>query len=394
MSIDLAELTKEHFYTKWGLFFGCLTVLIITIPILISAKCELLLGSIISIVLLLTWFTIWLVYQNLFPKTKKDQKGIYFIICSDKNEKENKNKLDNRLNNDILNRMDTIISRYPISSKIKIHILNDYQKDKLTTILKDYSKKLRELNEHNINQILKYKEIKKFFKLNSKINGSYFIWGNLRFRNSNEEPTYILQTIDGLVCHKPTPLDIKKRLSESLLELAYEKITNDKYSDAKSINEENLILMPNNNYIINQRVAIEFYLKNTNEALKFNEILKTSDNNYWLYNRGFLLMSNGNFQAAYNIYSKLSGSKYSGEKEFVQSCIINDELILKKNPKYKYIHFILGFLYYKKLKNIPAALEHFEAFINADKYKKSNDNYMKYFIKDSKKYIKEINEYI
>ena len=187
---------------------------------------------------------------------------------------------------------------------------------------------------------------------------------------------------------------IIETLSESLLELAYEKITNDKYSDAKSINEENLILMPNNNYIINQRVAIEFYLKNTNEALKFNEILKTSDNNYWLYNRGFLLMSNGNFQAAYNIYSKLSGSKYSGEKEFVQSCIINDELILKKNPKYKYIHFILGFLYYKKLKNIPAALEHFEAFINADKYKKSNDNYMKYFIKDSKKYIKEIKEYL
>jgi tetratricopeptide (TPR) repeat protein len=89
----------------------------------------------------------------------------------------------------------------------------------------------------------------------------------------------------------------------------------------------------------------------------------------WRYNEAFLLINLGKYEEALKIYRKIC------ERTFInEPVVLNDVLnfnigLIKSNPDYSESHFILGYLFYKKMNNIPQAYLHFENFKKAKRSK-------------------------
>jgi len=83
----------------------------------------------------------------------------------------------------------------------------------------------------------------------------------------------------------------------------------------------------------------------------------------WLYNRAFILMYDGDFNRGLSDYHEIKNNSFPMEEEIVLSCILNDEKLYVVHPEKIQICYILGFLYYHKLNNLPQALKYFEEFI-------------------------------
>lgn len=90
---------------------------------------------------------------------------------------------------------------------------------------------------------------------------------------------------------------------------------------------------------------------------------KIAENNQiWRYDYAFLLMWKGNFDRALNQYKKLAENTYPGEDVTISEiCMFQQDLL--KNRKWIPALFILGFIMYKKLDNLPQAFQYFEKFI-------------------------------
>lgn len=86
------------------------------------------------------------------------------------------------------------------------------------------------------------------------------------------------------------------------------------------------------------------------------------NNQIWRYDYAFLLMWKGNYERGLNQYKKLAERTYPGEDVTVSEiCIFQQGLL--KNKKWIPALFILGFIMYKKLDNLPQSLQYFEKFI-------------------------------
>ena len=82
----------------------------------------------------------------------------------------------------------------------------------------------------------------------------------------------------------------------------------------------------------------------------------------WLYNKAFILMYLGKFTKGLNDYKKLVRLWFADEQNIVDQCIDFNRELLRLEPDKIQSFFILGYLYYKKKRNFPMALESFETF--------------------------------
>ena len=86
------------------------------------------------------------------------------------------------------------------------------------------------------------------------------------------------------------------------------------------------------------------------------------NNQVWRYDYAFLLMWKGNYERGLNQYKKIAENTYPGEDVTVSEiCVFQQGLL--KNKKWIPALFILGFIMYKKLDNLPQSLQYFEKFI-------------------------------
>jgi len=98
-------------------------------------------------------------------------------------------------------------------------------------------------------------------------------------------------------------------------------------------------------------------LETTYKARKYSK-----NDGTWRYNEAFLLMNLGKYEDALKIYRKICERTYINEHVVLNDVLNFNIGRIKSNPDYSESHFILGYLFYKKLKNIPQAYLHFENF--------------------------------
>ncbi|MFA6529109.1 MAG: hypothetical protein WCT46_06255 [Candidatus Gracilibacteria bacterium] len=86
------------------------------------------------------------------------------------------------------------------------------------------------------------------------------------------------------------------------------------------------------------------------------------NNQIWRYDYAFLLVWKGNYERGLNQYQKITENTYPGEDVTVNEIYIFQQG-LWKNKKWIPALFILGFIMYKKLDNLPQSHQYFERFI-------------------------------
>lgn len=98
------------------------------------------------------------------------------------------------------------------------------------------------------------------------------------------------------------------------------------------------------------------------------------NNQIWRYDLAFLQMWTKDYGASIRTYKKITDNDYAGEQITVDEIINFLTNLLKTNPEFKPAEYILGLLFYKKVNNLPFALEHFEKFkesiVNESEYNK------------------------
>jgi len=161
-------------------------------------------------------------------------------------------------------------------------------------------------------------------------------------------------------------------------------IEKDKSKTIKLITEAGNIL-PDNYHILVFKSYLAFDIeRNSIKALRLLEKSRRfSKGNYvWLYNRAFILMYDGNYKKGFEEYESLESINFLGENIVVNECISYDKAIYEKEPQKKQFLFTIAFLYFKKIKNYPIALEYFESFL-----KEADNQEYEFLINKSKEFI-------
>ena len=218
----LSNLFKKYLYSPVGLVLG---ILLISISIILpfdsflekgipSFSARLFLYLVINIL----WSLFWVFLRNYYPKKKKDKIGM--IICiSTENDKQTL-----RIRKDFVEETHNLLKQNNLDDLFHIIVLQDYKAIRVGNVLREYSKKKNELIKKNLfKEFKKCVENKRFNKINKKINGHFYIWGNIKERKDIENK-YILN-LDALVTHRPIKLKISKKFSQELNKFFPRKIS-------------------------------------------------------------------------------------------------------------------------------------------------------------------------
>lgn len=220
MEDKIINYIKENFYKYTALMAG------IFLLILLFAALDNFFEKIISDIkvrgyiylgIILLWSFFWLYKRYGFPKNKKDNVGI--IICI--RTENDKQKI--RLKNDFVRRINESIAQNNLASVINVILLNNYQADLLAGILYNYSKKIEEIRKSGIAPEKVSQDVRKWLKAQKKINGHFFVWGNVKERQ-DEENKYFFD-LEALVIHNPINIALQKEIANDFLTVWYKKIS-------------------------------------------------------------------------------------------------------------------------------------------------------------------------
>lgn len=468
MEGKLFEYIEKNFEKPSTLLYGFILIIFILVPL------NLLLGDLISkiwlryfiyLFIFIIWVIYWLKRRNWLPKNPKNRVGL--IICI--NTENDKQK--NRLKNDFVNRLNVLIDKHNLTHIIEVIFLNEKQSERVSKILTGYQKFQK--NQISNPNTLKNsnKQYLDFQKLKKRINGHFYVWGNLKERKDQENKFFF--NLDALVIHNPLNRNVYVSfknefqniwvrsfefqekvefkgflISADLTFLAVEYIVGlaSLYSgnvfiaielhtkvekslsefkeltpNMKNVEKTLKTLIPQEYYLIsrvyflkNNLLETEKYLRlvferepnnysglllksiiefssynNPIKSLKtVNQAKKYSNNDgTWRYNQGFLLMNMEKFKEALGVYKILSESSFINEINVLKDVIHFNIELIKSNPNYLQSYFILGYLYYKKLKNIPESYHYFESF-----REKIKDDKFEFLVKHVDSYLSELNQ--
>lgn len=141
--------------------------------------------------LILIWVGFWLYHRNNPSKNVKEKIGI--VLCV----KTENDKQKIRLKNDFVSRMWELIHSHNLDDLLNIIQLNEYHTEKLYNIIVKYNK--LGINDKVVQS--RHPIRKKWVKIGNKINGQFYIWGNIKER-LDKESNYIFN-LEGMVLHPP-----------------------------------------------------------------------------------------------------------------------------------------------------------------------------------------------
>jgi tetratricopeptide (TPR) repeat protein len=203
--LDLIESVFERREKPIGLIYGYIflvTSVFVTLKILFpDVKAPI--NWIIYISLLTTWTIAWIFMRNTYPKNKKGKVGIIISIVTE----TDKQKI--RLKDDFLKRLKDKASNNGFDYMIEFIPISPIKTERVNRVLSNFSYVLKNKNISNDTTV---KSTAEFNNLNKKIKGHFFIWGNIKERQDNENK-YILD-LDGLVLHSPLNDPIQAKLAQ------------------------------------------------------------------------------------------------------------------------------------------------------------------------------------
>jgi tetratricopeptide (TPR) repeat protein len=159
--------------------------------------------------LLIIWGLFWLSQRKKLPRNKKDRVGL--IICV----KTENNKQKIRLKNDLVRRLNELVLNNNLSSIANIILLNNYQADKLVAILNNYSGVINAIKRGKKLPKKIPVEIKNWLKIQRKIRGHFFVWGDIKERTDGEKKYFF--DLEALVIHNPVNLKIQNKVLEEFV---------------------------------------------------------------------------------------------------------------------------------------------------------------------------------
>jgi tetratricopeptide (TPR) repeat protein len=118
------------------------------------------------------------------------------------------------------------------------------------------------------------------------------------------------------------------------------------------------------------KAALEFLCEgNPQRALKTIHAAKTLSNGdgTWRYSEAFLLLQLGKIPNALIVYKDIARQEYEGEEKIVEQVYEFNTSLLKHYPEQIGSHFILSFIDFHKLDDLPDALKHIELFLEKAK---------------------------
>ncbi len=197
------------------------------------------------------------------------------------------------------------------------------------------------------------------------------------------------KSIDNIINPPPNISKVSKTLKSLIPQEFY--IVACVYNQLNNISEtEKYISLiferePNNYSALLLRSVIEFtHYRNPKKSLETTSLVKkySKNNGTWRYNQGFLLMYLERFEEALKVYKKIAESSFINEIVVINEVIQFNLNMVKNNPDFIQSYFILGYLFYKKLINIPEAYLHFEKYkkkAKSSKYVFLNKRVKSYF---------------
>lgn len=203
--LDLIESGFEQREKPIGLIYGyifLLTSVFVTIRILFpDIKAPI--NGMIYLTSLIAWTIVWIVMRNAYPKNKKGKIGIIISIVTE----TDKQKI--RIKDDLVRRLKDQASNNRFDYLIEFIPIGPTKTDRVNRILTNFSNVLK---RKNISNDSTKKSKAEFNNLNRKIKGHFFIWGNIKERQDNENK-YILD-LDGIVLHSPLNDPIQAKLAQ------------------------------------------------------------------------------------------------------------------------------------------------------------------------------------
>lgn len=158
------------------------------------------------IVICVVWFLFWLYKRNRLPKNKKGYIGI--VICI---ETEN-DKQKNRLKNDFVKRIRTLVHERNLNNKINIVLLSNYQAEYANRILEHYAK-----NKQDKSVVLEWEKIRK------RSRGHFFIYGGIKERQDGDNRYYL--DLEAIVIHAPVQFPTQQQIVQDFLSVWYKQIS-------------------------------------------------------------------------------------------------------------------------------------------------------------------------
>lgn len=222
MEGQLFNLLKKYYYSIIGLLLG---IPLIAVSIIIPLDGFLEKGIprfftrlFIYCGIYLIWVILWLILRNYYPKKKEDKIGIVFAIKTE----NDKQKL--LIKNDFAEGIQKLLKENNLLSLFDTIVLQDYKANKALGILKNYlDKKSEYIREDKFKDFYKTKENKIYEKLNRKVNGHFYVWGEIKKRQDTE-PTYYI-SLDALVVHRPIPIKASTKITQDFLAVFPKKIS-------------------------------------------------------------------------------------------------------------------------------------------------------------------------
>lgn len=202
---ELIDLINDHREKPSGLIYGyviLITSVFATLKILFP-EIKAPNNWIIYLVLLIIWTIIWIIMRNTYPRNKKGKVGIIISIVTE----TDKQKI--RLKDDFLKRLKDQASENGFDYLIEFIPIDQIKTLRVNKVLTDF---LIVLKNKNITNVSTSESKTKFNKLNKKIKGHFFIWGNIKERQDIENK-YILD-LDGIVLHSPLNDPIQAKLAQ------------------------------------------------------------------------------------------------------------------------------------------------------------------------------------
>lgn len=142
------------------------------------------------------WLVIWILEKEKWPKNIKGKVGIVFCIGTE----NDKQKI--RIKNDLIKRIKELINSNNLADQINVILISPQKTQNFLKIIGNYFDKRASCISQGINYFdHPSKEIKTWRKTHNKINGHFFIWGNVKER-LEQENRYFFE-LDSLVTHAP-----------------------------------------------------------------------------------------------------------------------------------------------------------------------------------------------
>lgn len=150
----------------------------------------------------LTLLISWLKSRRSLPKNKKNKIGIILSI-----ETENNNQKI-RYRNDLIKRIEKLAIEENKLNIFEIITPSDFQSKRISDALKKYS------HQRRINAAEDELNKSEFTKIQKKIQGHLYIWGDIKERKDGKEK-YIIE-IEALVLHHPIKIEASKALARDI----------------------------------------------------------------------------------------------------------------------------------------------------------------------------------